>query len=210
MLDPTNGSAAQGAARAELRKAEYHRDDPDLVQRVIRWFERRVSSLFDGSTGSHATLVLLVLLLGAVIFAVVKVGPPRRGARRVTPQDTDPLRPVAAADHRKLAAEFAAAGRRAEAMREWLRAAVQTIEDRGVLSPQPGRTGASAAREAGPLLPAAAADLRAATHAFDEVWFGGRAPSDNDVRIAHAAADGVLAARIERTHAGREGYAVPR
>jgi hypothetical protein len=208
-FDPAGGSAAQRAAEAELRKPEYHRDDPDLLDRVLHWIGRRLNSLFDGSTGGSATLILLVLLLAAVIFAVVKAGPPRRVPRLAAPGDGDPLRPLAARDHRRLAAQFAAAGRRAEAMREWLRAAVQTIEDRGVLMPDPGRTGAATARQAGPLLPAAAADLRAATGAFDEVWFGGRAAIDADVAVAQAAADGVLSARIERASPGPNEYAVP-
>jgi hypothetical protein len=208
-FDPTDGSAAQRAAEAELRKPEYHRDDPDLVDRALHWIGRRVSSLFDGSTGGSATLILLVLLLAAVIFAVVKAGPPRRVARLGAPGDDDPLRPLGARDHRRLAAQFAAAGQRAEAMREWLRAAVQTIEDRGVLMPEPGRTGVATARQAGPLLPSAATDLRAATGAFDEVWFGGRAANDADVAVAQAAADGVLSARIERAVSGPNEYALP-
>ncbi|MEP7179570.1 MAG: hypothetical protein ABI775_10800, partial [Pseudonocardiales bacterium] len=84
-FDPTGGSAAQRAAQAELRKPEYHRDDPDLVDRVLHWIGRRVSSLFDGSTGGSASLTLLVLLLAAVIFAIVKAGPPRRVARLGAP-----------------------------------------------------------------------------------------------------------------------------
>jgi Domain of unknown function (DUF4129) len=206
---PTTGSAAQRAAEAELRRAEYHRDDPGPLTRALHWLLGRVNALFDGSSGSHATLLLLVLLLGAVIFAVVRAGPPRRALRRVSVAGEDPLRPLAARDHRRRAAEFAAAGRPAEAMREWLRAAVQTIEERGVLAPLPGRTGAAAAREAGPLMPAAASDLLAATAAFDEVWFGARAATDHDVAVARAAADGVLAAPVERAPATSSGYAMP-
>lgn len=209
VFDPTGGSAAQRAAKAELRKPEYHRDDPGLLDRVVSWIGRRFNSLFDGSVGGSATLILLVLLLAAVIFAIVKAGPPRRTPRLAGPGDDDPLRPLAARDHRRLAAEFAVAGQLAEAMREWLRAAVQTIEDRGVLMPEPGRTGAATARQAGPLLPSAAADLRAASTAFDEVWFGGRAARAADVTVAQAAADGVLAARIERAVAGPNEYALP-
>jgi Domain of unknown function (DUF4129) len=207
-LDPTDGSAAQRAAQAELRKPEYHRDDPELPERVLHWLGRRFNSLFDGSVGGSATLVLLLLLLAAVIFAIVNAGPPKRVPRLETPGD-DPLRPLAARDHRRLAAELAAAGQRAEAMREWLRAAVQTIEDRGLLMPEPGRTGAATARRAGPLLPSAAADLRAATAAFDEVWFGGRVANDVDVAVARAAADGAVSARIERAVAGPDAYALP-
>jgi hypothetical protein len=114
-----------------------------------------------------------------------------------------------ARDHRRSARQFAADGRRAEALREWLRAAVQTIEDRGVLPPRPGRTGAAVAREAGPLLPAAAADLAATTTAFDEVWFGGRAATDADVARAEAAADAVLSARVGTGTPAPAGLAVP-
>jgi hypothetical protein len=120
----------------------------------------------------------------------------------------DPLAPVAARDHRRIAAALTADGRRAEALREWLRATVAAIEERGVLPPRPGRTGAATAREAGPLLPAVAADLDAATRAFDEVWFGGREATDADVASARAAADGVLSARVAAA-AGSSGIAIP-
>ncbi len=198
LLDPVGGSAAQRQAEQELRKAEYHRDDPTLLSRALTWLGDRLDWLFHGPAGGHAALLALVVLLVAITLAIAKAGVPRRTPRRTAVAGDDPLRPDTARDHRRLATEFAAAGRRDEAMREWLRAAIQTIEDRGVLAPEPGRTGAATAREAGPLLPSAAADLRAATEAFDEVWFGGRPADDGDVAVAQAAADGVRAARIER------------
>jgi hypothetical protein len=208
-LDPVGGSAAQHAAEQELRKAQYHRDDPSPLTRALRWLGERLDWLLSGSPGGHAALVVLVVLLAGIVFAVVRAGVPRRSLRSNRAEDDDPLRPRGARDHRRLAAEFAAAGRRAEAMREWLRAAVQTIEDRGVLAPRPGRTGAATAREAGPVLPAAADALRMAVTAFDEVWFGGRAATDADVKVAQTAADAVLAARIESLSAPFGRYALP-
>ncbi|MGH8959636.1 MAG: DUF4129 domain-containing protein, partial [Jatrophihabitantaceae bacterium] len=65
------------------------------------------------------------------------------------------------------------------------------------------------AREAGRVLPAAADELRAATVAFDEVWFGGRAATDADVAIGRAAADGVAAARLAAP-ATAGGFVAPR
>jgi hypothetical protein len=209
LLDPVGGSAAQREAEQELRKAEYHHDDPSPLSRTLSWLGHRLDWLFHGATSGHAALLVLVVLLAAITLAIARAGVPRRIAQRSAVADDDPLRPLAARDHRRLAAEFAAAGRRDEAMREWLRAAVQTIEDRGVLAPEPGRTGAATARAAGPLLPSAAADLRAATTAFDEVWFGARPADDGDVAVAQAAADGVRAARIERTVAAPAEYARP-
>jgi hypothetical protein len=209
--DPVGGSAAEHAAREELRKAQYHRDDPSLFSRVVTWLLRRLDVLLSGSPAGNALLVLLVLLAAVVIFAVVHAGPPRRAARLRGPDAEDPLRPLASADHRRLAADFEAQGRHAEALREWLRAAVRSIEDRGVLPPLPGRTGAATAREAGPLLPAAADGLRAATLAFDEVWFGGRDATAADVELARTTADAVLSARVgqpARTPSA-PGYALP-
>jgi hypothetical protein len=190
------GGAAQRAAKAELERREYHRDDPGLVSRALHWLGHRLGRLFSGTGGDHALLIVLVVVLVVVVLLAVRAGVPTRAQRLVTGADLDPLAPVDARDHRRIAARLAAEGRRAEAVREWLRAAVATIEERGVLPPRPGRTGAATAREAGPLLPSAADDLRAATTAFDEIWFGGRAAVDADVTRARAAADGVRSARI--------------
>lgn len=207
--DPVPGPDARHAVLEQLRKAEYHRADPSYLDRVGKWIFDRLESLFSGSPGGNALLVLLVIVAAVVIFAVVRAGPPSLRSNRRRGSAEDPLRPVAATDHRGLALEFMAAGKRAEALREWLRAAVQTIEERGVLTPRPGRTGAATAREAGLLLPAAADDLHAATTAFDEVWFGGRDATDADVAAARSAADGVVTTRMAGpVTAG--GFAAPR
>lgn len=207
LTDPVLGPDAQHAVREELRKAEYHRNDPSYLDRAWNWLLDRLDALFSGNATGNVLLVLLVIAAAAVIFATVRAGVPRRAGMRGGAADL--LRPLAATDHRRLAAELAARGDRRGALREWLRAAVQTIEERGVLAPRPGRTGAAAAREAGPLLPAAADDLRAATLAFDEVWFGGREATEADVRVAERAADAVAAARLAEPVAPG-GFAVPR
>jgi hypothetical protein len=205
---PVTGPAARHAARVELRHHEYQRDRPSLLSRAISWIGRHLGTVLTGGSGGGAFVVVVVILLAALVFFAVRSGVPRMRVR-AQGGDADPLGPVATRDHRRIAAELTAQGRRPEALREWLRAAVRTIEDRGVLPPLPGRTGAATAREAGPLLPGAADDLVAATTAFDEVWFGGRAATDADVARARAAADGVLNARIVRTVAP-PGLVVPR
>lgn len=204
---PVGGDAAQRAAKAELAHREYHRDDPGLVTRVVRWVGRRLAELFTGTGGAHALLIVLVVIAAVVIVLALRAGVPARRTPGATADSLDPLAPVAARDHRRIAAALTADGRRAEALREWLRAAVASIEERGVLPPRPGRTGAATAREAGPLLPAAAGELEAATRAFDEVWFGGREATDADVTWARAAADGVLTARVA-AGAGTAGIAI--
>lgn len=194
---PVGGSAAQQAAQAELRRAEYHRDDPGPIDRAIQWVARKLGELLaGGSGGSHAVLLLVLVFLVVGIVLVARAGRPRPAKRTTAGSSDDPLAAAELVDHRRIAAQLTADGRFAEALREWLRAAVATIEERGVLAPRPGRTGSATAREAGPLLPDAAADLQAAMRAFDEVWFGGRAASAADAERAHAAADGVATARI--------------
>lgn len=207
--DPVGGSAARRAARAELERHEYHRDDPGPIQRALDWVGDRLGSLFSGGTGNHALLLIFVVLLVIGIVVVARIGLPKRKGPNHGRGGVDPLAPSGSRDHRRLAEQFAAQGRRAEALREWLRAAVQTIEDRGVLLPRPGRTGAATAREAAPALPTAAANLTAATSAFDEIWFGGRKATDADVALGHAAADQVATARISPDHAAQDGLAIP-
>lgn len=203
------GGAARKAAKAELEHREYHRDDPGLLTRVLHWIGRRIHDLLSGGGGSHALLVVLLLILAAAVIFAVRAGVPTRAQQLRGDVGFDPLATIAARDHRKIAAELAAQGRRAEALREWLRAAVATIEERGVLPSRPGRTGAATAREAGPMLPTAAAALDAATRSFDEVWFGRRDATDGDVALAQAAADGVQSARISTSFDTRE-FAAPR
>ena len=207
--DPVGGPAARRAATTELRHPEYRRDQPGLVSRFTHWLGDKLDRVFSGSGGSHALLLLLVVLGAVVIVVVARAGVPGRRRRTVDGAAVDPLAPVATSDHRRLAAQYAADGRRAEALREWLRAAVRTIEERGVLPPRPGRTGAATAREAGVALPTAADDLTRATTAFDEIWFGGRPATDADVQLGRAAAERVATARIDRGATAPAGPAVP-
>jgi hypothetical protein len=207
--DPVGGDAARKAAQAELRRREYHRDDPGLLSRFLHWVGRRLDALFSGSGGTHALLIVLVIVLAVVVVFALRAGSPARGTGGARSGALDPLAPVAARDHRRIAEELTAQGRREEALREWLRAAVASIEERGVLPPRPGRTGAATAREAGQLLPAAADDLQAATRAFDEVWFGGRAAREADVTVARSAADAVATARVATTASVPAGIAAP-
>jgi hypothetical protein len=169
-----------------------------LVARTLSWIGHHLESAFSGSVGGSALLVVAVLLVAAVAAAVWRASRHSTPGRRPGGAQPDPLQALAEVDHRARAEEFSAAGQHAQALREWLRAAVQDAERRGVIDPRPGRTGDEFAREAGLSLPAAADQLRAAAMAFDLVWFGGHRADAEGVATARAAADAVRAARIER------------
>ena len=197
-VDPVGAGDAQQAARDELARPGYDHGGPSWPTRALHWIGRQLSHLFGSGGSTHGLLLVgLVILAVGLVFAL-RAGVPgwtRRGRRR-TAVVVDPLAVVAARDHRRLAEQLTAQQLWAEALREWLRTAIATIEERGVLPPRPGRTGATTAREAGPLLPAAADELRVATQAFDEVWFGGRIATEADAGHARAAADAVQSARL--------------
>ena len=209
--DPVGGDTAQRAAERELRKGEYHRDDPGLATRLLHWIGRRLDWLFGGSATGSALLVLIVLIVAVVIFAVVRAGPPRRTRTRPDAGGLDRSGQLAARDHRRLAEQLTESRRWADALREWLRCVVATLEERGLLDPRPGRTAAEVARAAATLLPATADAVHAAARTFDEVWFGGRPANQADAVLARTAADQVRIARASApTPAGAAGYAAPR
>lgn len=185
--DPVDRSAAREAARRELSKAIYHRDDPPLQVRLLRAVLRWLNRVYDAAAaaspgGGLGLLALVALVVIAVVVIRLRVGPLRATARLRPPLASD--RPRTAAEHRAAADRFAAEQRWAEAVRERLRAVARDLETRGVLEPRAGRTAAEVAAEAGAALPDLAPELRAAAQLFDEIWYGGRAATaDSDQRL---------------------------
>ena len=182
---PVGGAAAQ---RGRPRRARRTRVPP---RRTRPAQPRSCTGSAASSTGcsaapaaSHACCCSRSSRSPSRLVFAVRAGVPGRRVRRAGRRRARPARagrrPATTAGS---PASSPPDGRRAEALREWLRAAVQTIEDRGVLPPRPGRTGAGD-RPRGRVrcCPAAAADAGRRDHArFDEVWFGGRPATDADV-----------------------------
>lgn len=204
--DPVTRDGAQAAARAELAKRAYHKNDPSLVNRAFEWLLKRLLKLLAASTRhapGHALglLLIIVILTAVVVLIVVRVGGLRRTANAAD-QAIFGGGQTSADDHRRAAAQFAADGLWAEAIRERLRAVARELEHRGVLDPRPGRTADELSREAGLQLPALADDLRIATSTFDEVWYGGRTASAADEELLRR-----LDARVAGSHRGLVGSA---
>lgn len=204
-----SGADGQRAARLELSRPEYHRDDPSLLSRAVTWLFDQLGRFGGASLGQSALAVVAVILVAGVVLMIVRAGRPTTAARAAR-TGGDPLRAAGARDHVRAAQELTEAGRYPEALREWLRATVRTLEDRGVLDPRPGRTADDIARIAGAALPDAAGDLRAATDAFDAVWFGGRTGTAADAEAGRVAADAVRRAAARSEPAVAPQFAVPR
>lgn len=210
---PLTREDARDAARQELSRPAYHRDDPGLAEQALRTVGRWVGALFDraaaASPGGGAGAVLLLVLLVLVVAAVRR----RTGALLPAATGADPLRPTAAAgpaEHRRAAADHAAGGRYAEALRDLLRGIAREGETRGLLVARAGRTAEELAVELGSALPKTEAalgtelgtELARAARAFDEVWYGGRRAGPEDYAVATAADRALQNAVGSRSHAG--------
>ncbi|MCW2944862.1 MAG: hypothetical protein JWR24_1579 [Actinoallomurus sp.] len=177
---PVGGDQARELGRRELQKPIYHRDEPSLVDRVIRKISDWLNSLLGHVPGSHtggsggwtALVVLLVLLVLVAAAVWWRAGNVRRNAAVREGLLDD--RPTTAEDHRAGAERHAAAGEWPQAIRERLRAIARDLEERAILDPRPGRTADELAAEAGAALPGHADELTVGVRVFDDVWYGGR------------------------------------
>ena len=132
--DPVTRAAAQAAARAELSKRAYHRNDPSLIDRGLVWLLKKLGKLLENGARhapGHQIGLLLILLIVAALVAVVVA---RVGVLRRSPHADEAIFGVeqtTADDHRRRADEFAKTGEWAEAIRERLRAIARELEQRG-------------------------------------------------------------------------------
>lgn len=165
--------AAHQAAQDELNKPIYSKGSAE--QQVVDWLNEQIYRLLQKTAsfpgGWFTATVLFILLAIAVIIAVHIV---RRTMR--TNRGGDHLlfeaTQLTAAQHRATAANYAAEGNWAVAIRHRLRAVARQLEETGVLNPAPGRTANELARDAGAALPHLDGELSQAATAFNDVTYG--------------------------------------
>jgi Domain of unknown function (DUF4129) len=165
--------AAQQLAHRELSRSLYQES---IVARFWHWVGQKLSDLLNAGDslpgGWWTTVVLvtaLVLVAAMVIFWIRPAGQRQWSAGALLAGPA-----LSARDHRELAERQAAAGDYQAAIIERVRAVAVSIDERGVLSAQPGRTADELALQAGRALPALAGPLAAAAHLFDDLLYGGR------------------------------------
>ncbi len=162
-------------ARRELARPMYQHGS-NLLQRVLNFLNHLLDRAFNppstpGGWWSLAVLGLLVILLVAGIL--LWTGPVARSRRAAPATEVDPGT-RSARDHLLDAQRLAQAGDYGGAILECVRAIAAELQQRGALPPRPGRTADEFAAEAGQVMPAEAAALRAAATAFDDVCYGER------------------------------------
>jgi Domain of unknown function (DUF4129) len=164
--------------------------------RFWNWFGRLLGhlvhatgSLPGGWWSSVALLAALVLVVAEVTFWLRPAGVRRTRSAAVL-ADTR----LSARDHRELARRHAGAGDFGAAIIERVRAVAVTVEDRGLLTAQAGRTADELAAQAGRVLPALAGQLVAAALLFDDVMYGGRPGTMAGYESVRVLDDAVLAA----------------
>jgi hypothetical protein len=169
--------SARRAAAEELSDPKYRDAQPNVLQRVAQWLGEQLEKLLNGLSsvvpgGIFGLLLVLVLLIVLVVVIRLRTGKVARASR--AGRLVFDGRRKSAADHRRSAAEAAAAGRYDDAVRDSFRAVVRALEERALLDARSGRTADEAAIEAGILLPNVADELRHGARLFDDVHYGGR------------------------------------
>lgn len=211
---PIGQQAAQRLARDELSKAVYHPHKPftqwllDAIGNLLNRLFNAGSSSFPG--GWWALVALAALLVVVVALVLSRVGPVARSRRR-DPGLLSGAAPRTAREHREEAGRLAAGGDYSAAILEGLRAIAAGLEERSLLTPNPGRTADELAADAGRLLPAYAPGLTDAARLFDDVCYGGRRGTadgyerlrDLDAAIDGAAAHGAAIHGAPQLPAGR-------
>ncbi|BBZ64849.1 membrane protein [Mycolicibacterium insubricum] len=176
MADPTvdiDGDAARELARHELSKPIYPRRS--LWDHVLSWINDRLDRLLaHGASMPGGWLTVLVLAVVVIVAALLIVRLVRRTIR-TQPGETYQLfdgAELTAAQHRAAAADYAARGDWAGAIRHRLRAVARHLEETGVLTAVPGRTATELTRAAAVAYPALSGEFTSAAAIFNDVTYG--------------------------------------
>ncbi|HET7310797.1 MAG TPA: DUF4129 domain-containing protein [Mycobacteriales bacterium] len=198
---PITRDGAREAARRELSKGIYHRNDEPWPVRVLhavqRWLDHLMHTVSRHAPGGGAGAVgLLLVAIALLAFVWWRVGLVRR-----TPAGDRPLlqgRPRTSTDLLREAEAAAVCGRWDEALIARMRALAMAAEERGIVDPRPGRTADELAAEIALALPAATNASRSAATTFDAVRYGKRDATRESYDVIVTAAD-----LIDREHRGR-------
>ena len=165
--------AAHEAAQRELTKPIYPGES--LSDRLSDWIDELIYRIVTKGAlvpGGWFTIVVLLIVVIVVIVVAVRVARKTMRTNRGPDYQLFGAGELSAARHRDVAAQCAARGEWAAAIRHRLRAVARHLEETGVLTPVPGRTANELARDAGATLPGLSTELSGAATAFNDVTYG--------------------------------------
>ena len=193
-LDPS-GSEARSKLRRELLRPEYH--DRNLIQQVIDWVNRKVSSGLDQASQAPqlSTLMAMVIFVALALVLGWLVSRARRTARDREEKKAVLTDEVITADELRARARAAfEAGRFEEAVVDGFRAIAVRQVERGRLDDNPGATAHEVADTLAVEYPEQADRVRADAALFDAILYGDR-PATREQATAVLALDDDLVAR---------------
>lgn len=190
--EPITRDGARAAARRELSKGIYHRDDDPLAVRVFnavqRWIDHLLHTVAKHAPGGGAGALALILATALLLtFVWWRVGFVRRTVS--SPRPVLDARATTSGDLLREAQAAVVAGRWDDAVVARMRALALGLEERRVVDVRPGRTADELAAEVAGVLPAAADAMRSAAVTFDAVAYGGRAATRDSYDVVATAAD---------------------
>jgi hypothetical protein len=207
---PVTRNGARDAARRELSKAIYHRNDQPWTVRLFNAVQRWLGHLLDAASrhapgGGAGALGLVLAVIALVVLVWWRVGL-IRGTASVTGPVLDARRHTSA-DLLRTAVAAADDGRWDAAVVARMRALAMAVEERELVDPRPGRTADELAAEVAAALPTTGDAMRHAAGAFDAVAYGGREATRQTYDTVVAAAELVDGSR----HRSRwlQGVATP-
>jgi hypothetical protein len=190
---------ARRAADQILSRGEYQPATPSAFDRVSGWIGDRLGDLFGAIGGSGAGSLLTYLLIGALLGGVVWLvaRSARVGGVSLPSFDRPSLQSetnsrISASEWISEADRLAAAGDHRGSLRCRYQGVVETLIDRELLDPSPGRTTGEHRAGLGVAAPGLRTDFDPLAEQFDAAWFGGIAVSSDDLVVADAHAARLL------------------
>ena len=179
-----DAETARAWAERELEKSIYHRGET-LFDKLGQWFSDRLADLLASTGGASmpplgylaGAIVVIVLLIVASRVVIPAVRQRRRGDSATLLDDDTRT----AAQIRDAARRAKATGDDTLASLEYYRATVRGCEERVVIDERAGRTAREAARDIAKGLTEHKSGLMRGATVFDELCYGHRAGTRDDV-----------------------------
>jgi hypothetical protein len=183
-----------------VARREFRLPEPSVLERIQNWVSDRVNDLLaaaaDGGAGSVVGIVVLIVLVGLIVWFVLRLGRTVQADARLPGITVEGVHRRSPSEWRAEAEAFEAEGAWKEALRSRYRALVGDLVAEGLLEDVAGRTTGELRTDLAGRDPSRSAGFDEATLLFELAWYADRAtgPEENArFQALAAAATGVRA-----------------